>query len=56
LASVTIAKKVPVRVELTLRTGEQVQLHQPWSGEELVKGSDDLLRAALAPFVPASAT
>ncbi|UWP83249.1 M48 family metallopeptidase [Dactylosporangium fulvum] len=51
IAAATILKLVPVRVAITLHSGETVELHQPWTGEALDKNDDDLLRGALEPFV-----
>jgi hypothetical protein len=51
LAAATVLKPVPVRVSLTLHSGEVIELHQPWTGETLDKDDDELLRAAVEPFV-----
>ncbi|MET7392427.1 M48 family metallopeptidase [Dactylosporangium sp. NPDC005572] len=51
IAGATILKRVPVRVAVTLHSGETVELLQPWTGETLDKNDDDLLRSALDPFV-----
>jgi hypothetical protein len=55
IASVQLVKKIPVRVDLTLHSGETVPLHQGWTGETLAKDSDEVLRQALAPFITVSA-
>jgi hypothetical protein len=51
IASARVLKAVPVRVAITLHDGETVELLQPWTGETLTKGDDDLLREAIAPYV-----
>jgi Zn-dependent protease with chaperone function len=51
VAGATVIKRIPVRVAITLHSGETVELLQPWTGETLEKGDDDLLRDALDPFV-----
>ena len=54
IAAARILKPVPVRVAITLRSGETVELHQPWTGEALTKNDDATLREALAPYVDRS--
>ncbi|HLL69582.1 MAG TPA: M48 family metalloprotease [Micromonosporaceae bacterium] len=56
IATAAIVKQTPVRVELTLHSGERIRLSHGWTGEQLTKDSDDLLRSAVAPFVPAPAS
>lgn len=50
IATAKIHKQVPVRVELTLHSGQTVPLRETWSGEDLGKESRDVLLAAVAPF------
>jgi Zn-dependent protease with chaperone function len=52
IAAAKVLKNVPVRVELTLHNGQTVSLRETWGGEDLSKDSRDILRAAVAPFVP----
>jgi Zn-dependent protease with chaperone function len=55
VASVQLVKKIPVRVDITLHSGETIPLHQGWTGETLAKDSDEVLRQALAPFTAGGA-
>jgi hypothetical protein len=54
IAVAKVLKQVPVRVELTLHNGQSVSLRETWGGEDLGKGSRDVLLAAVAPFVAQS--
>jgi Zn-dependent protease with chaperone function len=53
IAVAKVLKQIPVRVELTLHNGQSVSLRETWGGEDLGKGSRDVLLAAVAPFVAA---
>jgi hypothetical protein len=55
IASVRILKQVPARLELALRDGRSIALHETWSGDLLTKESRDMLFAALRPYIPANA-
>ena len=55
VAAATVVKKTPIRVDLTLRDGRTVAVHEAWSGDRLTRDSADALHAAVAPYVPEGA-
>ncbi len=51
IAAARIVKNTPIRVDLTLRDGRTVAVHEAWTGERLSRDSDDALRAAVTPYL-----
>lgn len=43
VATAAVHKRIPVRVSLTLHSGETLELRQPWSGDQLTKDSAEVL-------------
>ena len=55
IASATIVKESPIRVELTLHDGQMLAIYESWTGDRLTKESADTLKEALSPFVAGAA-
>ncbi|MFC7484104.1 M48 family metalloprotease [Luedemannella flava] len=55
VASAKIVKVSPIRVDLTLRDGSVVAVHEAWTGDRLHKTSADVLHEAVKPFLPENA-
>ncbi|WP_426511848.1 M48 family metallopeptidase [Dactylosporangium sp. McL0621] len=46
-----VLKNVPIKVSLTLHSGETIELAETWTGESLDKNDRELLAAALNPYL-----
>ncbi|MFI5915889.1 M48 family metalloprotease [Dactylosporangium sp. NPDC051541] len=55
VAAAAILKNVPIKVALTLHSGETLELAETWTGESLDKNDRELLAAALDPYLPSPA-
>lgn len=55
IGSAKIVKASPIRVDLTLRDGRTVTVHEAWTGDRLTKESSEALQAAVQPYLAAGA-
>jgi Zn-dependent protease with chaperone function len=53
IATATVVKRVPLRAELVLHSGERLSVQEPWSGEQIDKTSRDELLERLQAYAPA---
>jgi Zn-dependent protease with chaperone function len=51
VAAAAILKNVPIKIALTLHSGETVELAETWTGETLGKDDRELLAGALSPYL-----
>ena len=51
IASAKIVKESPIRVELTMRDGTTLAIHEAWTGDRLTKQSATVLRQWVQPFL-----
>ncbi|GAA3456178.1 M48 family metallopeptidase [Dactylosporangium matsuzakiense] len=51
IAAAAIPKTTPIKVALTLHSGERLELAESWTGERLGRHDNDLLASALEPYV-----
>ncbi|MGI5237800.1 M48 family metallopeptidase [Dactylosporangium sp. CA-139066] len=51
IRAAVIHKPTPIRLSITLHSGESIELTEPWSGELMDRKDRDLLREALRPFI-----
>ncbi|GAA4252881.1 M48 family metallopeptidase [Dactylosporangium darangshiense] len=51
IRTAAIHKQTPIKLTITLHSGETLDLSEPWSGESISSKDRDLLRDALRPFI-----